>query len=67
MVNGEKLDYVKLQQEATSQEDQYKAQGYPVNEATQQSIKDGIWKQFIEENVMADVYDKVGLEVGDKE
>ncbi len=67
VVNGEKLDFVKMQQEAAAQEDQYKAQGYPVNEATQQNIKDGLWKQFIEETVLTDVYNKVGLQVSDRE
>jgi peptidyl-prolyl cis-trans isomerase D len=66
-VNGEKLDYVDFQKQITSREDQYKAQGYPINEMMQQNIKDGVWKEFVEETVLNGVYKKAGLDVSDRE
>ncbi|HMH33457.1 MAG TPA: SurA N-terminal domain-containing protein [Puia sp.] len=66
-VNGENLDYVKFQRQITEREDQYKAQGYPMNDMMQQNIKDGVWKDFVEEVVMDKVYDKAGVTVGDRE
>jgi peptidyl-prolyl cis-trans isomerase D len=66
-VNGEPLEYAKFQKLAAEREDQYKAKGYPLNEMMQQSIKDEVWKSFIEESVMSGVYKQVGLEISDKE
>ena len=66
-VNGEKLDYVKFDRMVSDQEEAYKAKGYPVNDITQQNIKDGVWKQFIEESVLSDADKQLGLEISDKE
>jgi len=66
-VNGEKLDYVDFQKQITLREDQYKAQGYPINEMMQQNIKDGVWKEFVESTILDGIYKKIGLEVTDRE
>lgn len=66
-VNGEALDYVKYSQESQLRENQYKSMGYPVNESTQDNIKEQIWNQFVEDAVMTDIYSDLGLQVGDKE
>jgi peptidyl-prolyl cis-trans isomerase D len=66
-VNGDKLDYVKFDRLVSDQEEVYKAKGYPVNDITQQNIKEGVWKQFVEESVLADVYKELGLDISDKE
>ena len=59
-VNGENLDYVKFQKQITEREEQYKAQGYPMNEMMQQNIKDEVWKDFVEDAVLDRVYKKTG-------
>jgi peptidyl-prolyl cis-trans isomerase D len=66
-VDGEKLDYVKFQKLVAEREDQYKSQGYPINDVMQQNIRDGVWKEFEEDVVMTKVYNQLGLEVSDKE
>ena len=66
-VDGEKLDYVKFQQQVSDREDGYKKQGYPMNDMMQQNIKDQVWKEFVENSVMDGIYDKLGIDVGDKE
>ena len=66
-VNGEQLEYAKFQKQAADREDQYKAKGIPSNEMMQQTVKDEVWKQFIEESVMSGVYEQVGIEISDKE
>jgi peptidyl-prolyl cis-trans isomerase D len=66
-VNGEKLDNVKFQKQVADREEQAKASGYPMNDMMQQNIKDQVWKQFVEDGVLAKVYKQLGIDVSDKE
>ena len=66
-INGEKLDYVKYQTRIQQTEDQYKANGYPMNEMIRQNVQDQVWNQLIEENVLTSQYEKLGLAVTPKE
>jgi peptidyl-prolyl cis-trans isomerase D len=67
VINGEKIEYNDFQKQVSDQEDRYKAQGYPVNEGMQQNIRDGVWRQMVEEAVLDENYSKLGLDVSDKE
>ena len=48
-VNGEELDYTSFEKQISEREDQYKSQGYPVNDMMQQNIREEVWKQFKED------------------
>jgi len=67
VVDGEKLDYTQFQRQTAQKEDQYKAQGYPVNDMIQQNIREEVWRSFVEDAIMDKVYSKLGITVGDKE
>ncbi len=66
-INGEKLDYPVFEKQIADLEDRYKSQGYQVNEMMQQNIREEVWKQFEEDAVLKTEYQKLGLEVSDKE
>ena len=66
-VNGNQLEYTDFQKQISEREDQYKSQGYPLNDMIQQNIRETVWKQFEEESVLKGEYSKLGLEVSDKE
>jgi peptidyl-prolyl cis-trans isomerase D len=66
-INGKKLDYVDYEKRRSSLEEQYKASGYPVNEMTQQNIQEQVWGQFVEETVLEEEYEALGLVVTEKE
>jgi len=66
-VDGEKMDYIQFQKQVSEREDQYKAQGFPVNDVMQQNIRDGVWKDYVEDVVMTKEYNRLGLDVSDKE
>jgi peptidyl-prolyl cis-trans isomerase D len=66
-VNGEKLEYADFQKQVSEREDQYKNQGYPVNDMLSQNIREEVWKQFEENAVLTTEYQKLGLDVSDKE
>ncbi len=66
-VNGEKLEYADFQKQVSEREDQYKSQGYPVNDMLSQNIRDEVWKQFEDNAVLSNEYQKLGIDVSDKE
>ena len=66
-VNGEKLEFADFQKQVSEREDQYKSQGYPANDMLTQNIREEIWKQFQENAVLIDEYQKLGIDVSDKE
>src|SRR5215467_4137538 len=56
VVNGEKLDYIDFQKRIAVREEQFKAQGYPINEMMQQNIREEVWKEFSDEAVISPIY-----------
>jgi peptidyl-prolyl cis-trans isomerase D len=66
-VNGEKLDYADFQRQVSEREDQYKSQGYPVNDMLSQNIREEVWKQFEDDAVLSTEYQNLGIDVSDKE
>jgi peptidyl-prolyl cis-trans isomerase D len=66
-VNGEKLDYTEYQKQVSEREDQYKRQGYPANDMLTQNIREEVWKQFQENAVLTTEYQKLGIDISDKE
>jgi peptidyl-prolyl cis-trans isomerase D len=66
-VNGEKLDFSEYQKQVSEREDQYKSQGYPVNDMLTQNIREEVWKQFEEGAVLGTEYANLGIDVSDKE
>jgi peptidyl-prolyl cis-trans isomerase D len=67
VINGDKIEYVKFMQEVSGQEDRYKAQGMQLTEPIQQSIRENVWKQTVEESLLQSSYEKLGIEVSEKE
>ncbi len=66
-VNGDKLDFADFQKQVSENEDRYKSQGYPVNDMLTQNIREEVWKEFEDNAVLATEYQKLGIEVSDKE
>ena len=66
-VNGQKLDYADYQKQVSESEDQYKSRGYPINDMMSQNIREEVWKQFEENAVLTTEYQKLGIEVSDRE
>jgi peptidyl-prolyl cis-trans isomerase D len=66
-VNGQKLDYSEYQKQVSESEDQYKSRGYPLNDMMSQNIREEVWKQFEDNAVLTTEYQKLGIEVSDRE
>jgi len=65
--DGQKMQIEQFDLLVKEQEDQYSAKGYPVNDMISQNIKEGVWKEFVEESVLNGIYKKLAMEVSDKE
>lgn len=67
VINGEKIEYPEFQKLVAEQEERYKSRGNQLNEAIQQTIRDNVWTQMIEDAVLSGNYAALGLDVSDKE
>ncbi len=66
-VNGEPIDRIEFDKMVRDREQAAIAQGYPVSDEYRQSLMQNIWNQKVEEVVMKDEYEKLGLTVTEKE
>src|ERR1700742_1452727 len=66
-INGQKVEYTTFEQLVNNQEEQYKQRGYPTNDAMQQTIRDNVWKEVVEDVLLNSDYAALGLDVSDKE
>jgi peptidyl-prolyl cis-trans isomerase D len=63
-VNGKEIDYVAYSERLKLQEQQYPG---GMNDMLRQNLQDNLWNQMVEEALMQDVYEDLGLYISDKE
>ena len=66
-VNGEKIQYTDFAQKVKAQEDQAQAQGYQMNDATRQQVIESVWNSEVDQALLKDEFEELGLTVGKKE
>ena len=70
-VNGKKIDYVNFELKLKAREDQEQAnaqqQQQEYTEAQKRQTAERLWNQEVEEIIMTSQFDKVGIDVGNKE
>src|SRR6187399_1094346 len=70
-VNGKKIDYISFETKLKAREDQEQAnaqqQQQEYTEAQKHQTAEGLWNQEVEEIIMASQFNKVGIDVGNKE
>ena len=66
-VNGENIDYADFARKVKAQEDQAQQQNYELNDATRQQIIESVWNQEVDQALLKDEFDELGLTVGKKE
>ncbi len=62
-VDGSKIEYTDFETRYKQIEDNYLAQNYPVDEQMRTQIREQLWNQYVEEAVLQDDYEKLGLTV----
>jgi peptidyl-prolyl cis-trans isomerase D len=66
-VNGTPIDARDFEQRYKLAEENYRAQNYPVNDQLRNQIRESLWNEFVEDALMGDEYDKLGINISDKE
>ena len=67
VVNGKKISALEFEERFKRAEDTYTQQGYPLNDMLRGNIRDGLWNEYVDDAIMSDKYEDLGLEVSDKE
>lgn len=66
VVNGKKINFDDFSRKVTQAEESMKAQGYPAQMASQQALEQA-WNQEISQILLAEEFEKLGINVGKKE
>ncbi len=68
-INGKKIDYTEYEEKIRLRENQMKAQNpnAPLDENTQAQMRDQVWQQMVKDELMKDIYEKLGIVVGKSE
>ena len=66
-INGKKIDYVDFANKVKAQEDMAQQQGYEVNDATRQQIIESVWNTEVNQTLLNEEVEELGLTVGHKE
>lgn len=66
-VNGEGIEYADFARKVKAQEDQAQAQGYQMTDATRQQVIESVWNSEVDQAILKDQFDELGLTVGKKE
>ena len=67
VINGTKVDAMEFQQRINAAEEQYRTAGYPLNDMMRQNIRESLWNEYVENAIMNDHYEDLGIGVSDKE
>lgn len=66
-VNGTKIDAIEFEEKFKRMSDNYAQMGYNMDENTQAQQRNVLWNQLVEDALLEKEYDKLGLDVTDKE
>jgi len=66
-VNGRNINFEDFNRKVSQQEDNMKRQGYPSSAATQQLALDNVWENEVTRLLLDNEYDKLGINVSNKE
>lgn len=67
VINGTKVDAIEFEKRISQAEEQYRAAGYPLNDMMRQNIRESLWNEYVENAIMTDHYEDLGIAVSDKE
>lgn len=66
-VDGEKIDLIQFDNQLKQAEQNYQSQGMQVTDALREQINNTLWQQLVEQQIMQEQIDKLGLSITDKE
>ena len=66
-VNGEKIDRIEFEEKFKQMEEQMRANNYPTDEANMLQQRNNLWDSYVQRILLNEEFDKLGIEVTDKE
>jgi peptidyl-prolyl cis-trans isomerase D len=67
VVNGTKIDAVEFEEKFKRAEEIYRQQGFPMNDMMRNNIRESLWAEYVDDAIMKDRYEELGIMVSDKE
>lgn len=67
VVNGNKIDLLDFEEKYKRAEELYRQQGYPMNDMMRTNIRESLWNEYVDDAIMKDRYEQLGIHVSDKE
>ena len=67
VVDGTKIDAIEFEERYKRAEELYRQQGYPMNDMMRTSIRESLWNEYVDDAIMKDRFEELGLKVTDKE
>jgi PPIC-type PPIASE domain. len=67
IVNGKKIDYREFQKRVDQVEKMYADRGFPMDDQTRHRVREDLWNQFVEEAMLRDDLEDLGITVTSKE
>lgn len=67
VVNGTKINAVDFEEKFKRAEELYRQQGYPMNDMMRNNIRESLWSEYVDDAIMQDRYEDLGIMVSDKE
>ncbi len=66
-VNGTKINAAEFDERFRRAEEMYRQQGFPLNDMMRTNIRDGIWNEYVDDAILTEKYERLGISVSDKE
>src|SRR5687767_83765 len=67
VVNGTSIEAPEFEERFKRAEELYRQQGYPMNDMMRQNIRESLWNEYVDDAIMKDRYEELGIRVSDKE
>lgn len=67
VVNGTKISATEFEERYKRAEELYRQRGYQMNDMMRQDIRESLWNEYVDEAIMKDRYEDLGIQVTDKE
>lgn len=67
VVNGTKIDVLDFEEKFKRAEELYRQRGFPMNDMMRTNIRESLWNEYVDDAIMKDRYEKLGIQVSDRE
>ncbi len=67
VVNGTKINATEFEERYKRAEELYRQRGYPMSDMLRQDIRESLWNEYVDEAIMTERYENLGIQVTDKE